>query len=106
MQILNAGHRLARPAVGDDAGEPLGARMKRKKLTARPVGDGDLGALRLGVFHDGCLGSPMRREMRTLYARNSHLTAASKHCRRESIRPRARQLVILEYDLLCIICVT
>jgi hypothetical protein len=44
--------------------------------------------------------------MRALHARNSHLTAASKHCRRESIRPRARQLVILEYDLLCIISVT
>jgi hypothetical protein len=48
----------------------------------------------------------MRREMRALHARNSHLTAASKHCRRESICPRARQLVILEYDLLCIIYVT
>jgi hypothetical protein len=54
----------------------------------------------------GSLGSPMRREMCTLHARNSHLTASSKHCRRESIRPRARQLVILEYDLLCIISVT
>jgi hypothetical protein len=78
MQILNAGHRLARPAVGDDAGEPLGARMKRKKLTARPVRDGDLGALRFQIFHGQSPGSSIRREMCTLRDAN-RIHAAPKH---------------------------
>jgi len=34
-------------AMRDDAGEPLGAGTKRQKLGARPVRDGDFGALRL-----------------------------------------------------------
>ena len=46
VQIVNAGHGLARAAVRDDAGESLGAGMKRQELRARPIDDRHFGGFR------------------------------------------------------------
>jgi len=46
VQIVNAGDSLARAAVRDDAGEPLGAGMKRQKMRACPIGDRQFGGFR------------------------------------------------------------
>jgi hypothetical protein len=72
MQILNAGDGLAGATVRDDAGETLGAGMKRQKLRARPIGDRNFHALRLQIFHDQSL--PKKFHAR----RNSSSRSASR----------------------------